>query len=113
MLALIAAAGVAQLLFLLVFFYTTERYIADFYLSAVLCAAIVVWRIDGGLHGRRLLRVALWLAVGALILWSTAIGYFSCFGVPSLVFNYVDPGLVSKHRLFWESVLATAHGLVP
>jgi len=96
----IGAAG--QLAFLLVFFYIAERYIVDFYVPVVLCLAIIVWRAHASLEGSRLLQIGLWALVGILTVWTTAIGYFACFGVPVLVSIYYDPQMLANLATFWN-----------
>ncbi len=112
-LAMLGAAAAAQLFFLLVFFYATERYIADFYLPAVLCLGIVVWKVDAILRSVPFFRAALWLAVVALTFWTAGIGYFSCFGVPNLVANSYDPAMIAQLARFWNTTNTGLRSLLP
>ena len=103
---MLALGAAGQFLYLLVFFYVAERYIVDFYGPVVLCLAIVVWRAHTALQGSGVLQTALWLLVTALTLWTAAIGYFACFGVPVLVSIYYDPQMVANLAAFWNTLAA-------
>jgi hypothetical protein len=109
--AMTASAAAGQFAFLLVFFYAAERYVADFYLPAVLCLAIIIWCVDERLGSQRLARALLWLGVGLLTLWTVAIGYFGCFGVPTLVGNFYDPLMLARLASFWNSFCASVRAL--
>jgi len=104
------AAG-GQFAFLLVFFYAAERYVADFYLPLVLCLAMIIWYVDQRVAGRSVLRIALWSAVVGLTLWTAAIGYFGCFGVPTLVGNYYDPAMLERLASFWNGCYASLRAI--
>lgn len=110
-LAMAGAAAAGQFLFLLVFFYAAERYVADFYLPLILCIALAVWRMDEALAGRRVLRAVLWLTVSALAVWTAAIGYFGCFGVPTLVGNFYQARTLADLASFWNGLHAHLLGL--
>jgi hypothetical protein len=99
---MLAAGAAGQIAFLLVFFYIAERYIVDFYVPLIICLAIVVWRFDALLAGRRLLRLALWAVVLSLAAWTAIIGYLACFGVPVLVSIYYDPQMLARLAAFWN-----------
>jgi hypothetical protein len=108
---MIACAAAGQFLFLLVFFYTAERYIADFYLPLILCLAMIVWRLDEALRSAGALRLGLWLTVGLLALWTGGIAYFGCFGVPTLVSNFYDPRMLAGLASFWNAQYAGLRAL--
>jgi hypothetical protein len=110
---MIATAAAGQFMFLMVFFYTAERYVADFYLPLVLCLAIIVWRVDESVRSSRILRPALWLLVLVLTIWTAGLGYFGCFGVPVLVSNFYDPGMLSNLASFWNSKYGLLHAIWP
>jgi hypothetical protein len=107
--ALAAAAG--QFAFLMLFFYAGERYVADFYLPLILCLAIILWRLDNGIRSMRPVRVVIWCAVALLTLWTAAVGYFACFGVPTLVGNYYDSAMLAHLASFWNKAYTGVHGL--
>jgi hypothetical protein len=100
--AMITSAAAGQFLFLVVFFYGAERYIVDFYLPLIVSLAIIIWQIDVSILRMGSMRLVLWLVVAGLTLWTTAIGYFACFGVPTLVSNYYDPALYARLASYWN-----------
>lgn len=100
---MLSSAAAGQFLFLMVFFYGAERYIVDFYLPLILCVAIIVWQLDQSLRVFQPMRFALWVIVGGLTAWTVGIGYFGCFGVPTLVSNYNDPALLSRLASYWNA----------
>ena len=104
---MLLAGAAAQFAFLLVFFYVAERYIVDFYVPVVLCVAVLVWCTHAALKGRPAIQTILWAAVFALTLWTAAIAYFACFGVPSLVSHYFDPPMVAEAAAFWDAAYAS------
>ncbi len=110
---MIAAAAAGQFMFLMVFFYATERYVADFYLPVVLCVGMLAWRVDASFRALRPLRAAFWLMVAGLAVWTAGIGYFSCFGVPPLVSNFYDPAMIAKLAAFWNGVHAGIQSVLP
>jgi len=97
----LAMAAAGQAAFLLVFFYVAERYLVDFYVPGVLCLAIIVWRTHAALPSR-CWQIAFWTVVLTLTLWTAAIGYFACFGVPVLVSLYYDPQMIANLAAFWN-----------
>jgi hypothetical protein len=94
--SMIAAAGFAQFLFLLFFFYAAMRYMADFYLEWVLIAALLAWKLDGRLLDRRQLRFAFWLLVFVLTVWTAGIGIFGGFDIPPGFFRSANPELYAR-----------------
>lgn len=110
--AMLAAASAGQIIFLLVFFYLAERYIVDFYAPMVAALAIVLWWLDGMLMKLGGLRSMLWIITAVLALWTAAIGYFACFGVPTLVSASFDPGMVAAVTDFWNRYLPGAKVLI-
>lgn len=100
--AMLVAASAGQIAFLLVFFYLAERYIVDFYVPVVVSLAIVLWWLDDMLTRLAALRVSLWVITSVLALWSAAIAYFACFGVPTLVSAFFDPRMVAAAADFWN-----------
>jgi hypothetical protein len=114
---MMACAAAAQFAFLLVFFYAAERYVADFYLPLIVCLALVFWRVDEILQRRQPLRIGLWLVVVVLALWTASIGYFGCFGVPTLVGNFYKPTMLAQLASFWNGhigpLMAAWHGGIP
>jgi hypothetical protein len=109
---MMASAAAAQFVFLLVFFYAAERYVVDFYLPLVVCLALVMWRVDEVLRRNRPLRIGLWFVVAVLGLWTAAIGYFACFGVPTLVGNFYEPAMLAQLASFWNSSYASLRALL-
>ncbi len=101
--AMISFAAAGQFLFLMVFFYVAERYIVDFYLPFILGLAIFVWQIDESMQFRQPFRLGLWLIVAGLTVWTAAVGFFGCFGVPTLVSNYYDPALYARLASYWNA----------
>ena len=97
----LAMAAAGQAAFLLVFFYVAERYLVDFFVPGVLCLAIIVWRTHAALPSR-CWQIAFWTVVLTLTLWTAAIGYFACFGVPVLVSLYYDPQMIANLAAFWN-----------
>jgi len=109
----VAGTGAVQFMFLLVFFYATERYVADFYLPAILCMAMISWQIDKYVLSHTWLRTAFWLSVVLLTFWTAGIGYFSCFGVPSLSSNHFDPIMISNAANFWNAARTGVASFLP
>jgi hypothetical protein len=103
---MLAVAAAAQWVYLLFFFYVAERYIVDFYLPVVLLLALVVWSADRALERTRILQGLLWTILAGLTLWTVAIGYFACFGVPVLVSLYYDPQMLDRLATFWNAVVS-------
>ena len=69
-----------------------------------------IWYADAALHGRPRLRIAFWILVGIVTLWTAAIGFFACFGVPVLVSLYYDPQMLASLAAFWnERCLSLRH----
>ena len=111
--AMLGAGAAGQFLFLLLFFYVAERYLVDFYVPVMICLAGFTWYADVALHGRPRLRTAFWVLVALLVLWTAAIGYFGCFGVPVLVSIYYDARLIPNLAAFWNERAAVLRYLVP
>ncbi|MGZ6317179.1 MAG: hypothetical protein ACXWNQ_07960 [Anaerolineales bacterium] len=116
---MIGLAAAAQIIYILLFFYGAERYIADFYLLLILLLAMLCWKTDEKLHDRPWLRVALWLAVAALTLWTAGIGFFGSFGIPPKVLHAANPVLFRQMASYWDdrylwlqAVLNKAHALL-
>jgi len=105
--AMLAAGAAAQFAFLLVFFYVAERYLIDFYVPIVLCLSIIVWRAHAALQRKRYVQIVLWSLVFCLMIWTAAIGYFACFGVPVLVSLTYDPQMLAGLATFWNQVHET------
>lgn len=103
-LTMLAAGAACQFGFLMVFFYAAERYILDFYLPLVLVLAAASWTVSDALERHRHLQYVLWGGVVALALWTAAIAYFACFGVPNLVANFYDPKMVAHQAAFWNQI---------
>jgi len=57
--------------------------------------------------------MALWVIVFALAIWTAAIGYFACFGVPVLVSLYYDPQMLANLAAFWNQGQSALRFLVP
>ena len=110
---MLTLGAAAQFAFLLVFFYVAERYIVDFYVPVVLCLAILVWSAHVALQGRPALQLAIWLVLSALTIWTAAIGYFACFGVPVLVSIYYDPVMLANHAAFWNERVSALQSVLP
>lgn len=103
---MLAAAAASQILYLAVFFYAAERYVGDFYLSVTLIITIVVIRLDAEIKDGRL-RLALWVLVTALAIWTIAIGYFGAFSVPPKTFDSANPTLYAHLASYWNDRHAT------
>jgi hypothetical protein len=112
-LSMLAIGAAGQFAFLLVFFYVAERYVVDFYVPVVLCLAIILWRSHAALKSSRFLQAALWALVVTLAVWTAAIGYFACFGVPVLVSLYYDPQMLANLAAFWNERYAAVQLLLP
>ncbi len=107
MLAMIASVAAGQFLFLTVFFYGAERYVADFYLSLLLCIAMLIWWLDEQLVSLKWLRIAFWLVIAGLALWTVCIGSFGAFGIPPKVFRASNPALFSQLASYWNDRYST------
>ncbi len=101
-LATVTLAGAGQFLFLMVFFFGAERYIPDFYIPCILVSAILVWRMDEVLKSRLGLRLAFWLLVIGLTIWTMGIGFFGGFGVPPELFRSFNPVLFNQLAAYWN-----------
>jgi hypothetical protein len=100
--AMVAVAGLGQFLFLMMFFFGAERYIPDFYIPMVLGTAMLVWRMDEILKARVRLRLALWLVVVGLIIYTAGLGFFGGFGVPPILFRSFNPALYGQIAAYWN-----------
>ena len=85
------------------FFFGADRYILDFYLPLILVLAILIGQIDESLHRMCLLHSALWLVTAGLTLWTFGIGFFGCFGLPTLISPYYDPALIARLTSYWNA----------
>ena len=103
--AMLAVAGLGQFLFLMVFFFSAERYIPDFYISVVLVTAMLVWGMDEFLKHRAGLRFAFWLVVVGLAILTMGMGIFGGFGVPPQLFRLFNPVLYGRLASYWNDRL--------
>lgn len=101
-LAMIMAGVLVQFLFLTVLFYAAMRYIADFYLPLALGIWILVWQVDEYLRRVTWLRVAFWIIITTLVIWTVGIGFFGSFDIPPGTFRVSNPGLYSQLESFWN-----------
>lgn len=110
---MIIISGIAQFLFLMIFFYGAMRYIADFYLPLTFGILILVWQTDGFLRPIIALRVIFWAIVVGLILWSAGIGFFGGFDIPPQAFRMANPilyiHLASHWNHFYSSIISLFH----
>lgn len=102
LIAMIALAGLGQLLFLFMFFYVAMRYIADFYLPLTLGLAILAWWTDALLCTKFPLRIIFWLIVIGLIFWTAGIGFFGGFDIPPQTFRVSNPTLYLHLATYWN-----------
>jgi hypothetical protein len=109
---MIGVAAAAQFLFVLVFFYGAERYLADTYLSLILIIAMLTWKTDENLRERPWLRFALWSAVLALTAWTAAIGFFGSFSIPPRLFRTSNPALYAQLASYWTDRFAWLQAVV-
>jgi len=100
--AVILIASLAQLLFLLVYYYGAVRYLADVYLLLTLIVAMLVWRTDEMLRSRPRLRVCFWVMVVGLGMWTAGIGFFGGFDIPPQIFLHSNAALYSHLAQFWN-----------
>ena len=108
-LKMLAAGAAGQFLFLLTFFYVAERYLVDFYVPTMIVIAGLLWHASARLQRRTVQRAGLWAVVAILSLWTAAIGYFGCFGVPVLVSNYYDAKMLASLASFWNTLRLFSH----
>ncbi len=106
LLAMTALAALSQLLFLSIFFYSAMRYLDDLYLLLILGAAVLVWQMDEMIHDRSGLRLALWLVVSGLILWTVGLGFFGSFDIPPQYFRLSNPSLYVHLASYWNNLYA-------
>jgi hypothetical protein len=99
---MVMLAGLGQFLFLLVFFYDAMRYIADFYLPLTFGLAILTWHTDDYLQHVPPLRAVFWLVVIGLVFWTTGIGFFGSFDIPSQIFRSSNPVLYAHLASYWN-----------
>lgn len=111
-LSMLGLGALGQFIFLLLFFYVAQRYVIDFYLPLVMCTAVAVWWMDANVGRHRALRSILWVLVVGLVLWTAAIAYFACFGVPVLVANYYDARMLSDLGTFWNALAGNLRGVL-
>jgi len=101
--AIILIAAVAQITYLLIFFYGAMRYLADFYLLLILTVAMLVWRMDEMLQSKPKLRICFWIVVTGLGIWTAAIGFFGGFDIPPQLFRNYNPVLYSHLASSWNN----------
>jgi hypothetical protein len=99
---MISLAGLGQFLFLMLFFFSAERYVPDFYLPLVLGTAMLVWTVDEILKPRIGLRILFWAIVTGLIICTVGIGIFGGFGVPPQLFHSFNPALYGRLAAYWN-----------
>jgi hypothetical protein len=100
--SMIAIAGLAQFLFLMVFFFGAMRYMADFYLSLVFLIAVFIWRMDELVKPEPLGRTVFWLVIIGFMIWTTGIGFFGAFDIPPRIFHDANPALYSRLETYWN-----------
>jgi hypothetical protein len=100
--AMVGITAAGQFLFLMVFFFGAERYVPDFFIPLIILTAILVWRTDEVLKPRRGLRLAFWLVVAGLSIWTAAIGFWGGFGVPPELFRSFNPVLYNRLASYWN-----------
>ncbi len=101
---MILTAGLAQFIFLMIFFYAAMRYMADFYLPLVITIAFLTWRADEYLRVNALWRFLLWMVVSGLIFWTASIGFFGSFDIPDHIFQNTNLGLYFHLADFWNCI---------
>jgi len=101
--AIILIAAVAQIMYLLIFFYGAMRYLADFYLLLILTVVMLVWRMDEMLQSKPKIRICFWIVVAGLGIWTAAIGFFGGFDIPPQLLRNYNPVLYSHLESSWNN----------
>jgi hypothetical protein len=98
----VMAAALLQFLYLTLFFFAAMRYMADFALQLILGIWILVWGVNDFTQPNKPLRIALWIVVTLLVLWTVGIGFFGSFDIPPQTLRVSEPGLYMRIASFWD-----------
>lgn len=102
---MIAMACSIQFLFLLGFFFSAMRYVADFLPLMMVCIAALFWRADSLLPVKRYTRFLLWFAVSVFTAWTALLAFFGSFDIPPRMFAEANPALYASLAAFWNSLI--------
>lgn len=100
----IAAAGFLQFAVLLFYYYSSVRFMADYFLLWLLTAIFMLWSVDSKIEHIVWLRVALWTVAILAVISTALLGFLAGFDNPPRVFEIYNPALEAQIASSWDAL---------
>lgn len=100
----IAAAGFLQFAVLLFYYYSSVRFMADYFLLWLLTTIFLLWSVDSKIEHRPWLRVLLWMVAAMAVVSTALLGFLGGFDNPPRVFEIYNPALEAQIASSWDAL---------
>ena len=100
----IAAAGFLQFAVLLFYYYSSVRFMADYFLLWLLTTIFMLWSVESKIEHIVWLRAALWTVAILAVISTALLGFLGGFDNPPRVFEIYNPALEAQIASSWDAL---------